>query len=138
MSALEQADALRSGAISSVELTAAYLDRISVSNPELTALLSASENRALKGTRRADKRQASGEAGPFNGVPTASKILILSAPFNVSGQPAVSIPAGLRSDGMPMGVQLVGPLGGDVRLLQVARQLEVACPWRHLYGWCGG
>ena len=46
-----------------------------------------------------------------------------------TGQPAIVVPAGLGSDGMPLAVQLVGrPLHEDT-LLQVARQLETARPW---------
>ncbi len=49
--------------------------------------------------------------------------------FNVTGQPAITVPAGIASDGLPVGVQLVGrPLHEDT-LLQVARQLEVTRPW---------
>jgi amidase len=52
--------------------------------------------------------------------------------FNVTGQPAISVPVGLGADGLPTGVQLVGrPLAED-RLLQLARQLEYANPWAHL------
>lgn len=52
--------------------------------------------------------------------------------FNVTGQPAIAVPIGLGSDGLPTGVQIVGrPLAED-RLLQLARQLEYANPWAHL------
>ncbi len=48
--------------------------------------------------------------------------------FNVTGQPAISVPIGLGADGLPIGVQIVGrPLAED-RLLQLARQLEYANP----------
>ena len=48
--------------------------------------------------------------------------------FNVTGQPAIVVPAGFGADGLPSAVQLVGrPLAEDT-LLQVARQLEVAAP----------
>ena len=44
--------------------------------------------------------------------------------FNVTGQPAISVPVGFGDDGLPTAVQLVGqPLGEDT-LLQVAAQLE--------------
>ena len=46
-------------------------------------------------------------------------------PFNETGAPAIAIPTGPGPDGMPIGVQLGGGFGGEVRLLQVARQLEV-------------
>ena len=51
--------------------------------------------------------------------------------FNVTGQPAISIPVGFGADGLPTSVQLVGkPLNED-RLLQVALQMEAAHPWAH-------
>jgi amidase len=54
-----------------------------------------------------------------------------TALFNVSGQPALSIPVGFGSDGLPTSVQLVGkPLNEDT-LLQVALQMEAAHPWAH-------
>ncbi len=45
-------------------------------------------------------------------------------PFNLTGQPAVSLPAGLTAAGLPVGVQLVGPVGGDALVLNLARRLE--------------
>ena len=51
-----------------------------------------------------------------------------TALFNVTGQPAISVPAGFGEDGLPTNVQLVAkPLGEDT-LLQVATQLEAARP----------
>ncbi|MDG6106611.1 amidase family protein [Dactylosporangium aurantiacum] len=47
-------------------------------------------------------------------------------PFNLTGQPAISLPAGRTAAGLPVGVQLVGPVGGDVRLLTLAGRLEAA------------
>jgi amidase len=44
--------------------------------------------------------------------------------WNVTGQPALSIPAGLSADGLPLAVQLVGPAGSESLLLSVAAQLE--------------
>ena len=49
--------------------------------------------------------------------------------FNISGQPAISVPATRSAQGLPLGVQLVGRLGDDRVLLQLARQLEQAQPW---------
>ncbi|MEA2295897.1 MAG: amidase [Solirubrobacteraceae bacterium] len=49
--------------------------------------------------------------------------------FNVTGQPAITVPAGLAADGLPTTVQLVGPPLGEDTLLQVASQLEIARPW---------
>jgi amidase len=52
-----------------------------------------------------------------------------TAQYSVSGQPAVSVPAGLDDDGLPVGVQLVGRPADEATLLRVAAQLEQARPW---------
>ena len=52
---------------------------------------------------------------------------------NLTGRPAVSVPLHWTNAGLPLGVQLVGRLGGDGLLLQVAAQLEEAQPWFHRY-----
>jgi aspartyl-tRNA(Asn)/glutamyl-tRNA(Gln) amidotransferase subunit A len=50
-------------------------------------------------------------------------------PFNLSGSPAVTLPCGFAGDGLPMGLQLVGPHLGDARLLRAAALYEMAAPW---------
>jgi amidase len=52
-----------------------------------------------------------------------------TAQFSVSGQPAVSVPAALDGDGIPVGVQLVGRPADEATLLRVSAQLEEAMPW---------
>jgi amidase len=48
---------------------------------------------------------------------------------NVTGQPAVSLPLFHGEDGLPLGVQLIGPPAADGLLLSLAAQLEAARPW---------
>lgn len=50
--------------------------------------------------------------------------------FNVTGQPAISLPLGQSRSGLPIGVQLVAPYGREDLLLRVAARLEEAMPWR--------
>lgn len=45
-------------------------------------------------------------------------------PFNLTGQPALSLPVGLTSSGLPVGVQIVGPAGADELVLSAARGME--------------
>jgi amidase len=57
------------------------------------------------------------ELGPF------------TAPFNISGHPAISLPLGQSREGLPIGVQLVAAYGREDVLLRVAAQVEQAVPW---------
>jgi amidase len=50
-------------------------------------------------------------------------------PFNMSGQPAISLPLHWTPEGLPIGVQVVGPFASEDLLLGVAAQLEAAAPW---------
>ena len=52
--------------------------------------------------------------------------LALTAALTVVGHPVVALPCGLDEQGTPFGIQVVGPMYGDHRLLSVARALEVA------------
>ena len=49
--------------------------------------------------------------------------------FNLTGQPAISVPAGVGSDGLPLAVQLVGRVGAEDTLYSLAGQIEEAQPW---------
>jgi amidase len=53
-----------------------------------------------------------------------------TAPFNVSGLPAASVPAAMSSSGLPIGVQIVGKPFADALVLAVSRALEDAIGWR--------
>ena len=74
--------------------------------------------------------------GPEETFRKAAVMGAFTALFNLTGQPAVSVPAGISSEGHPIGVQLVGRLGADGLVLAVARQLEQELKWvdRHVRG----
>ncbi len=52
-------------------------------------------------------------------------------PFNVTGQPAASVPCGHDRDGLPVGLQIVGRRGEDALVLRAARAFERAFPWSY-------
>ena len=56
-------------------------------------------------------------------------LLQYTAQFNITGQPACSVPLHWTTDGLPVGVQLVGAPWREDVLLRVAAQLEAAQPW---------
>jgi amidase len=60
-----------------------------------------------------------------------------TAPYNMSGQPAVSVPLHWTAAGLPIGIQLVGRPGDETTLVRLAAQLEAAAPWigRHPDCW---
>jgi len=66
---------------------------------------------------------------PLNGLFRASPIVQFTAPFNVTGQPAISLPLFWSDSGLPIGVQLVAAYGREDLLLRVAGQLEQVQPW---------
>ncbi|WP_229907645.1 amidase family protein [Amycolatopsis oliviviridis] len=50
--------------------------------------------------------------------------------FNLTGMPAMSVPFGSTSDGLPLGVQFAGDLGAEPLLLGLAARIEEAAPWQ--------
>lgn len=66
---------------------------------------------------------------PLAGLAMSTVVVLYTAPFNISGQPAISLPLHWSEDGLPVGVQLVAAFGREDQLLQVAAQLEEAAPW---------
>ena len=49
--------------------------------------------------------------------------------FNMTGQPAMSVPLHWNADGLPIGIQFAGPIGSETMLFSLANQLENAKPW---------
>ena len=69
---------------------------------------------------------------PLNDLARSGRFTPFTSLFNITGQPAISVPITFGADGLPTNVQIVGkPLNEDL-LLQLAAQIEVAHPWAHL------
>jgi amidase len=62
-------------------------------------------------------------------VDIAARMTPFTAVFNLTGQPAVTVPIGVDGAGLPTAVQLVGRVGGEDVLYSLAGQLEQAAPW---------
>jgi len=60
--------------------------------------------------------------------PVRNAMLRLTQPFNLGRQPALSLPCGLTPQGLPVGLQLVGPFGHTLQLLQLAAACERVLP----------
>jgi amidase len=73
------------------------------------------------------------QAGYGRSAPVAFNLASRFTPwtplFNLTGQPAVSLPAGFGADGLPLSVQLVGRPGEEGLLLALAGEIEAAAPW---------
>ncbi|HEV7887128.1 MAG TPA: amidase [Acidimicrobiales bacterium] len=66
---------------------------------------------------------------PLGPVFRAAAVVPYTIPFNITGQPGVSLPLHWNDAGLPIGVQLVGAYGREDLLLQLGTQLEQAQPW---------
>ena len=70
------------------------------------------------------------EDDPFTAlIPDSSDFTPYTAVWNVTGQPAISLPLFHGDDGLPTSIQLVGPPIGEELLLSLASQLEAERPW---------
>jgi amidase len=68
-------------------------------------------------------------AGPEQEGLRVVSFIPYTAQFNMTGQPAISLPLHWTPGGLPVGVQLVAPYGQEDMLVRVASQLEQAAPW---------
>jgi Asp-tRNA(Asn)/Glu-tRNA(Gln) amidotransferase A subunit family amidase len=62
-------------------------------------------------------------------VPLVRVFLDLTLPFNLTGQPAISVPCGFTRGGLPIGLQLVGRPFDEATLFRAAVAYESATPW---------
>jgi Asp-tRNA(Asn)/Glu-tRNA(Gln) amidotransferase A subunit family amidase len=77
------------------------------------------------------------EPGPNEGpreidgrpTPTLFDRLPFTYPFNLTGQPAATVPCGFTSEGLPVGLQIVGKWHADTTVLRAAACFEAAQPW---------
>ena len=60
---------------------------------------------------------------------TSGRFVAYPAPWNITGQPAASVPAGWSDEGLPIGVQIVGRPNDEATLLSLAAQMERERPW---------
>jgi amidase len=66
-------------------------------------------------------------------VPDIMAMAAFTAVFNITGQPAVSLPLHTAASGLPVGVQIVAGPWREAQLINVASQLELADPWTDRY-----
>ena len=71
------------------------------------------------------------DADPAADFEAQKRFTPYTSPYNMTGQPAVSLPLHWTEDGLPVGIQLVGRPMEEALVLRVAAQVERAHPWAH-------
>jgi amidase len=66
---------------------------------------------------------------PLDAGIRAAGYAAFTSPFNMTGQPGISLPLHWTAGGLPVGVQFVAPLGREDVLIRLAAELEQARPW---------
>ncbi len=66
---------------------------------------------------------------PMRGSVGSIPYALFTAPFNVTGQPAISLPLHRTAEGLPVGAQLIGAYGREDLLLQLGAQIEASVDW---------
>jgi amidase len=69
------------------------------------------------------------DADPAADFEAQKRFTPYTAPYNMSGQPAMTVPLSWNDAGLPIGVQLIGRPCDEITLLRLAAQLELAAPW---------
>jgi len=123
LDATAQAALVRRGDVIAIELVDAAIARIERLNPRLNAVIYEHFDRAPGGARQFARR-------PLVAWTHTAELLRFTIPFNVTGQPAISLPLHWSREGLPIGVQLVAAFGREDLLLRVAAQLEADGAWR--------
>jgi aspartyl-tRNA(Asn)/glutamyl-tRNA(Gln) amidotransferase subunit A len=72
---------------------------------------------------------AGSEVPPGGGLESWIDWTPMTYPFNLTGQPAATVPCGLTAAGLPVGLQVVGPRYGDALVLRACRAYEAARPF---------
>ena len=122
LSISELSGLMRTRKISPVEVTSVMLDRIEKLNPILNAYVTVTADLAMKSAQEAEREIQRGKwRGPLHGVPIALKDLY--------GLPTISVPCGFTRNGLPIGLQISGPNGGEAAILQLAHAYEQATEW---------
>jgi Asp-tRNA(Asn)/Glu-tRNA(Gln) amidotransferase A subunit family amidase len=122
----EAASVIRKRSIRSAELTQRMLDRIAKCNPRLNAVVNVIGDQAMDEARRRDAVRL-GEGGPPHGVPILVKDAFEIAGVPIAGLPSTAAPIGRTPQGLPVGVQILGPNFEDAMSIDfAARMAEVA------------
>jgi len=66
--------------------------------------------------------------GP-DGVQMAGRLTRFAAQFNLTGLPALALPCGFTSRGLPVGLQIIGPHWSEARVLRAGYAYEQATTW---------
>jgi amidase len=67
--------------------------------------------------------------GTLRMMVTSGRYVAYTAPWNITGQPAASVPAGWSDEGLPLAVQIVGRPNDEETLLSLGAQIERERPW---------
>ena len=137
------AELVRGGEVTAREVLDAAIDEIERLDPALNAVVMRNYEKAREEADAVDRSvPLAGEPPLETGLLAAFveegleawnqrswRFAPYTEPFNVTGQPAMSVPLHQGIDGLPIGMHFVGCVGEDARLLRLARQLEEAAPW---------